>query len=424
MRLRSLLTRSLAIAFVVGLGACSWPMAGQGPDRRSWSQFDSVITPANVAGLTPGWTATGDQFAGEVVGDGGVVYQSDGSGVRALDLGTGAVLWSNGPLEGSGPIVRSDTLLNAGGGSECFVETRARADGGDLRVVRFGGIPISVPGVATCGTERPLEVGSTIVVSHGAWALDQQSTSCGGGRGYKSTREITAFDATLAVLWNYQLVLSSGCGRFDSSFPGAAFGDIASDGTRVFAIIPSLGTVQAFPLACAASCTPSWTRTLPNQIVGRPLVLTNGGVAVSDTTGVVTILDPTNGTTLWSTASGASTDGMAATATSLFVPRQNGQLTVYATGGCGQNTCGTTWAANLGHTPLGAAPSVSGDVLWVADTDKTVVALDARGCGTATCSSLDTLTTTANIGAAPVVVSGRLLVRTATGGLETFALSN
>lgn len=399
-------------------------MAGQGPDRRSWSQFDSVITPANVAGLRAGWTATGDVFADDVVGEGTVVYQSDSAGVRALDVGTGAVLWTNGPLEGSGPIIRSDTLLNAGGGSECFVETRARADGGDLRIVRFGGIPISVPGVATCGTERPLEVGSTIVVSHGAWALDQQSPSCGGGRGYKSTREITAFDATLALLWNYQLVLSSGCGMFDSSFPGPAFGDIASDGTRVFATLPSLGAVQAFPLACAASCTPSWTRTLPSQIVGRPVVLTNGSVAVSDATGVVTVLDPTNGTTRWSTPSGASTDGLAATASSLFVPRQDGQLTVYAADGCGQATCGPAWTANLGHTPLGAAPSVSGDVLWVAGTDKTVVAYDARGCGAPTCSSLKTLTTTANIGAAAVVVSGRVIVRTAAGGLETFALSS
>jgi hypothetical protein len=52
------------------------------------------------------------------------------------------------------------------------------------------------------------------------------------------------------------------------------------------------------------------------------------------------------------------------------------------------------------------------------------VAYDARGCGAPTCSSLKTLTTTANIGAAAVVVSGRVIVRTAAGGLETFALSS
>ena len=58
----------IVVALVVAAASCTWPMAGQGPDRRNWAGTERAITPAVTSRITAGWSAPA-AAAQEVVGD-------------------------------------------------------------------------------------------------------------------------------------------------------------------------------------------------------------------------------------------------------------------------------------------------------------------------------------------------------------------
>ena len=60
-------------------------------------------------------------------------------------------------------------------------------------------------------------------------------------------------------------------------------------------------------------------------------------------------------------------------------------------------------------------------MIYVPSDDGALIAFDARGCGAATCSKSATLLADHPISAPPFIVSGRIIVATASD-FETFAL--
>ena len=88
------LARLAGVALLVVVMAGCWPAVGQGPDRRSHNPFESGITAANVATLTPVWTtpATGDAARSPIVGD-TTVHVVIGGRLVTFDKATGESLW-------------------------------------------------------------------------------------------------------------------------------------------------------------------------------------------------------------------------------------------------------------------------------------------------------------------------------------------
>jgi outer membrane protein assembly factor BamB len=66
------------------------------------------------------------------------------------------------------------------------------------------------------------------------------------------------------------------------------------------------------------------------------------------------------------------------------------QVRAFPAAGCGQPTCGATWATAPTTAHQWAAPTVAGGVLYVADGSD-VEAYDAGGCGSATCQPVATV---------------------------------
>jgi hypothetical protein len=95
-------------------------------------------------------------------------------------------------------------------------------------------------------------------------------------------------------------------------------------------------------------------------------------------------------------------------------------LGVYPFAGCGQSFCGPNWSVTLSAVSS-FRPSIAGDVVLVATSDKHLVLVNRAGCGSSSCNAVRTLTLSGTPTASPSIVAGRILVPT-TAGVETFAL--
>ena len=390
------------------LAACSWPMAGQGPDRRGWSRFDTTINPANADRLGVRWSTSGLQS--EIVGDGTTLLTTDSLRLRALDQATGTERWS--VADPAQPVaIQAGEVVSAQPGTVCTVGTRLLSTGAATGSVTLGGTPELARGVSSCSTAGVMPVGGVRVLSYNSYGFGQL-TGC-DHIASKTTADVVALDANLRIRWRYEVVTSAGCGSFDPSVintPG--FVGVSSDGLHVFTT--RVGEVIALPLSCAAICVPSWTRTLAANIVEPPVILTNGDLAVRDAGGPIFVLDPSTGATKW-TAS-APWGALAANADTLFVSSNDRVVRAFRADGCGSRTCVPAWTATMTSFPSTIA--IAGDVLYTGSTDGLLQAFDARGCGRPPCTPI------ASIQAAtgPVaeidsiaVIAGRVFVAHSTG---------
>ena len=410
--------RSLRFAaLVVLLSACSWTMAGHGPDRRGWSRFDTAITPANAATLTPGWTASGLAGYTETIGNNDLVFARGPDEVRALARTSGAEKWRASYQGTSIPALTGDVLTVSTGGGHCAVTQVRAADNAPIRSVAMGGPDVTGTiggGVSSCAARSVFADEHRIIV---AWHYVGFSPAPHCPLAWEIADGITAFLPDLSAPWETQTT-QGGCGPPPVPLPLTSPYSGATRAGDVY-LFNYAGSISAMPVACGTVCTPRWQIPINGAWV---MGLSDTRAAAVDVTGHLTVFDVATGATVWTGSVGATTEvGMAATDTSIFVPTIDGTLYAFAVGGCGAPTCSPAWTASIGSVPR-SRPSIAGNVVYVSGNDTKLKMFAASGCGTATCTSVGTVTATAVIVGAPTIINGRVFVNTLDYTLETFAL--
>jgi outer membrane protein assembly factor BamB len=406
-------------AVVVALGGC-WPAPGAGPDRRSHNPFESKITVDTVATLAPLWTATvdGSRTGPPVVSTRGV-HVTDGEAVYGFDVRTGTRLWKNPPtpeaFEGTyQPVVVGDRLMVGHGDSGGrIVNTRVLdpATGlptGELsRAGQVDGVRGSTVLLRTSvyGSLTPAAV--TFIV------VDADDGTLRNFGGIEVHDDI--FDTGLPLTLGRQRLYHAGPGL---PGPGAPPPTDWTIGVRAFPLDPP-AEASCPPL----NTCPLWATALDGSPTGPPVLAADESTVYAGTTaGRVYALDAADGHVLWQAQLGSAVTAAPALADgTLFVPVADGHLVALDAAGCGAATCAPTWTATIGGA--GQQPAVAGGVVFVGTAGGTVDAVVAAGCGHPTCPPIWTHDVGAPVTGAPAVSNGRLYVGTQAGHLFAFAPS-
>ncbi|HEY8547127.1 MAG TPA: PQQ-binding-like beta-propeller repeat protein [Acidimicrobiales bacterium] len=414
--------RLAAVALLVATAAGCWLQTGFGPARRAHNDLETEVTAATVGELVPRWTATVGERPLEPIVDRGRVFVPHDGGLTALALGSGTELWS-GCCRGGPAIVDGQVRVTAPDVDGCRSwsidpATGAATDRGPL------GPPLQgFPG--GCGTEALLAVGSRVVAP---WTV-LVGPAPGGSPGpcirlqswWLVGPGLTMVDDA-APGGGWEVDRTQGVCTFgDTPPPVPTFGPISSDGTSV--LVPQGPTVEALPLDCpGGGCPVTWSVDLGAPVVGPPVVLAGGDVAVATADGHVAVVDAASHQVAWTADVGAPLDHPpAATPGTIVAAGTDGTVAAFPAAGCGAPTCAPAWTGTL-PAPAGARPSIGGDVVYVGGADGTLTALPATGCGAATCAPLWTATTPAAITGAPVVTAGLVIVGSADGTVSAFGL--
>jgi outer membrane protein assembly factor BamB len=439
----------LAAAVLAMSTSGCWFQAGVGPNRTAFNDLETTITTANVNQLVHDWSAVlVDQTPAEPLVDNGVTYVRSAGKLSAFDLATGATRWSV-PLgivdtfsqaPPAVPAMAEGSLwVPTTTGQTCTLTQINPANGATVSTQVYDGLPPgSVPPSAVvfaqCGTGDALASASRVVVPSFSLAVTDPSAvpgaNCAPGVSFeRATARVSVFDLTDA---DQGWVLSqevSGC--IDSPPPTPPRFQPASaslSGDQI--LVAQAGVVSAYPLVpCSPGqpCPPAWSVNVGGQIVGPPVALSNGDVAIGRSDGQVVVIDGASHTVEWAASVGAQLAfPLAATPTSIYAVTNDTltQTTVSAlpAGGCGTTTCTPTWIAREASN-TGSRLSIGGDVLYVTHGQQ-VSALAAAGCGVQVCHSLWTgqVGTTQLITSPAVIDNGEVLIGYKNGELAAFAL--
>lgn len=390
-----------AILLALVLAGC-WPQQGYGPGNTRFNDLESGLTRGNVASLAEQWRTPIDSFVTEpIVSDGRIYvanrsYGDDGStldvlAVQAYDRATGELLWERSLLPADGSPVGGDVATPALEDGALWVPYWHDGLGPcDGRLARLDPATGQVLSSDATGTQLSAVVvaGSTVSYMEG---------TCGTG-----SRLVVRDQATRAIQWTY-------------TFPrrGVVTPTIA-DG-RLFVL--TRGVLYGFAAdGCGATtCNPVWTEDVGASLElirltagpgGTLVTIGHSSVPVSGYT--VVVRDGATGDVRWETEPrytgslpGAIT-GVAVADGTIYVSgarntledgtccENEAILDAYPVGGCGQAVCSPTWTAGLGPTRPAREPTVAGGVVYVPlvstyEVAPALVAVDAQGCGAATC---------------------------------------
>jgi hypothetical protein len=366
--------------------------------------------------------------------------------VSSFDLATGGTRWSvaagtaNDVAGGSAavPAVADGSLwVPTTGTTSCSLLQINPADGTTIGTRIYDGVPPNVPPsavhLARCQTGDALAAGSRIVVPS-VFNASLDSSQLPGGPFCPPGVDLIIQIVGLSVIdisgagqgWALDQSASA-CGPVPAPVP---FQPASQSGDLV---LVARGTVvTAYPLAACTigqQCpTAAWSVDTGGQVVGAPVVLSSGDVAVSRADGQVAVIDGTTHAVEWTASVGPR----------LFLPPAATPTTIYAVsndsaatrtivsalpaGGCGAVTCTPTWTSTMLSNPSGRA-SIGADVVYVTH-GRLVSALPAAGCGAATCAPLweGTAATTQAVSSPPVIENGELLVGNRDGTFAAFSL--
>jgi outer membrane protein assembly factor BamB len=432
--------RRVAVALLasVALTGCWFQEGGTGGNAR-FNAAEGALTVENVASLQVGWRANVDAALSEPIIAGDRVYVtardyvvSGGSeletlSVQAFDRVTGALVWESSllphgdPVEGDVlPVGLIDGALWVpywhGGMPECT----GRVD----RLDPATGNVVSSDALSTRPTSSVVSGASIVAIS---------GYNCAG-----SSSELAVLDpATRNRRWSHTFPVGH------SATTPTIVGDmvvIKTSGPRV-----ASQTLYGFRArGCSASaCGFSWDlRDTPFQI-GRPVAGPGGIVfdVVNTSDGVhVRAVDSLTGEVRWTSGAAYSgtvpggLSGMAVADGVLYVAgadRSDGgpetaHLDAYDLEACsGSSTCDPMWTTGFpDETAASTAPAVAGGVAYVGlrpggAHEPAVVAVDAAGCGQATCPPLTRVDLTTSSGA-PLLAS--VPTQLAVGGGRVFAV--
>jgi outer membrane protein assembly factor BamB len=362
--------------------ATTWQQDGNTSQRAHVNGYDTTIARTNLAGLAPRWSASSSfPTSASIVGGRAYTGSSNGT-VRALDVATGAIVWTKrlpggtyyAPAVGYGRVfVTVDKALFALSATS-------------------GALIYRVDHASEVSYSAPLLAGNVVYVRDASGTVF----------GYDPK-------ATGAVAPLFSLAVSA------SADPSVGNGAI---------YVPSTdGCIHAFSTSgCTGTCPSLWTSApigvayLPAAVWPPRLVAT-----VFGETDVKTVaLDTTTGATLWSTTltGAAEATGPAVGYGRAFVSTQ-GPNEVWAL----SLTDGSiAWKAPLSGDPTDT-PSLANQLLYV-PSGRTSGALEvfdvSCGSGGATCSASKSFAVDA-YGYSPSIASGRVFFSGA-GGTVAFAL--
>jgi outer membrane protein assembly factor BamB len=423
-RLRALAPVVLAVLALTGC----WPVPGGNADRTAHNPFESAFTPDTVADLAPAWVADlGPGASGPVVVDRGGVFVRVGSEVSRLQLADGAKAWTwslppdvpDFSSVGEPLVVGRRVLIGYGFGNlggHWFGTAVDPASGATAAGPVATGLlqtargSIAVGMTASFGSGTPVLVGYTMADVSGA-------TEVGGGPlaieqlGSGSIGEMTI---------GTQGVFHAGNGLL----PAAGGGVTQGGGVRRFPLDPQTG---CGPPSAAVFACPTWATPL-TTVTGVVIGPGEEVLYVGRAGGAVVALDGATGAVLWETPVGANVTATPALAGGvLYVPTADGDLVAVDAAGCGAATCEPLWSAAIDGTAINEQPAVSGDgedaVVFVGTSGGTVAAVAAAGCGYDTCGApLWQASVGAAVTGAPAVSAGAVVVGTSSGEVAAFRL--
>jgi len=415
--------RALAVGIVaVALAGC-WYQPGQGPDRSAYNPFETEINTATVTDLTEQWTAPTDDggVSDPVVSNAGVHVSAGQLSYYGFDPATGARLWRHDvPSEGvvtltSQPFADAGTLLIGYGrgnlGGSYTLERLDAATGGSLGIVDGYGYLNGQRGSRM--VQHRVGFGSGGPVATSLKVSDSEDPNVGWEGLIHVTQNTSAAAVTLAPTRVYQ----AGNGIVSMTDPAS----------------PTIGNgVRAWPLSGVAHCGPGnvitcpmWARPLDGT--GSTVPVLNGDQSVLYTAtnaGTVYAVNALDGAVLWTASLGSPASRTPALAEGvLYVPTADGRLVAVDADGCGAATCAPLWSATgSAGSFISDQPAVAGGVVFTGWSDGAVRAYPAAGCGAATCSPVWSASTGSNITGAPAVSGGQLYVGTQDGRLIAYGL--
>lgn len=423
--------RAIGLVALVATQAC-WLQSGSGAQRRGFTDFETEVTSGNVGDLTVAWTAMVGGAPREALIDGHRALVRTPGGLRALDVRTGAILWTaggDGTLAGNRlPAVIGDTLYVPDVSTACWLTQVDTGTGAviDRQQLSSGSAVPTPPALSACPAGDALAVGSTAIM-HWSYISAYPEPMC-SGTGVLSigTFGVTAVDVDGGPNgWNVE----TSDGEVTCGFaPDHIDGNQASSGEPGSILITEGNSVRQ--VSCTGEgCPGEWTTPKPPVANGgwadeAPVVLVNGDVAAATYWGAVVVFDGTTHAVDWTGVVGSSIGHgrpVAADRDTIFVTTADSRLLAFPVEGCGAATCPPSWTATL-PGPAGSRPAIGGDVVYVGGEDGTLSAFAADGCGAATCPPLWTATTPGDIVGAPSIAGGRILVGSVDGTVTAFAL--
>lgn len=418
--------RVLAAGVVAVAMAGCWYQPGQGPNRSSYNPSETEIGAGNVADLTEQWTADtdGTVVGSPVVSNVGVHVRDNAESFYGLDIATGERRWTH-HLENPGiPLQLGTTFTD---GNRVLVSSGIGNLGGHYSAywldaatgVNLGdgngfGLPDALRG--TRSAWRHVGFGSGTPVATSLRVADSADPGAGWAAPIFVNSGIggpAAPPVTLGTNGVYQ----AGLGFNDQGGPSPTTGN----GIRSWPLDdPTMCPPPANVLAC-----PTWNTPIAGTGATVPVLGDDENVlyTVNDQ-GTVFAVGTSTGSIQWTATLGSASTGVPALAEGvLYVPTAAGLFALDADG-CGGASCGPLWRGTDAGATGGAdeQPAVANGVVYAAWGDGSVRAFDTGGCGAATCGSLWSSLIGSPVTGAPAVTGGQLYVGTQDGRVVAYGL--
>jgi hypothetical protein len=375
--------------------------------------WETTITAANVAGLTARWSVLFPARAEpQPLISGGRVFvqRQDGAtvGVLAIDAGSGAIAW--------------DRTVSPAGATNVFTNYQATIIDGELwqewhgtpagsTTCSFGTVRLGQDDGSVHGEDRSAYPVTTPVQS-GRHLVRVTTPSCDQGTPSPPPLTLEVSDSvTHQVLWTANPI---------------GYGQPSVSGGQVITPVGGWDLAGCGAATCPRRWSPAITPFGDQPVVGGPgntfFVLKAG---FGGPNGEVRALSRADGTAVWGLAFNAVEAEIAVDGERLYVATSNGSsagyLLVYDVDGCGANNCWPLWSAKV--APGAWAPTVAGDVVYVAGSDGKVHAFRAAGCGFVLCGELGSFAVTGGGISSLAVADGRLVVSSIVTPYERYRLT-
>jgi len=424
--LRALAAGGLAVALTTASAGC-WYQPGQGPNRAAHNAFETEIGVGNVDDLVVAWTADtdGSNVGDPVVSNAGVHVGDSAESWYGFAVGTGARLWTHhvenpgiplalGPAISDGNrVLVSSGIGNLGGHySSSWLQA---GTGVNLGAGGASGLVDSIRG--TRSAWRHVGFGSGTPVATSLSIVDSADPSFGWSRPIYVNSGIGG-PAAPPVTLGTAAVYQAGVGFNSVGTPNP----VAGNGGGAWALTDPAGCEPAAPsLAC-----PTWTFPISGTSATVPVLNDDETLLFTvNNAGTVFAVSTNGGFLQWSATLGSASTGTPALADGvLYVPTAAGVFALDAEG-CGGASCGPLWRATDGAAGGGATrqPAVANGVLYAAWGDGSVRAFDTADCGADTCGSLWASSPIGSpITGAPAVTGGQLYVGTQDGRVVAYGL--
>ena len=389
MRIRRGLAAAAALLTLTATGC--WPQLGSGSGNTHFNDHESSLTADNVTGLHQRWMLGSryDTYSPPVVWGNRMfstrtTYFDPGPvTVDALSVSTGNGLWSH------------QLLTGANGTTDAYATPVVYVDGALWVSYRDADTPSCTSHLVRLDPGTGDVLSSELTPEVTSHVVNESNVVVHLGRdGCSSTPALVVRDATTRqVQWTFTFPAGD-----SPTVPTIAGGRIfVSAGAHLYSFLAG-GCGQA-------TCQPDWaTSAEAGQFRGRTVAASAGTLLVRYATSATAANAPhvrsvaaANGTVLWSTQSSDpahdNVQGVSVGYDKIYVNEGGAttdRLALYPIGGCGAATCAPSWTVPFGTVGLREMdPAVGGNVVYVVDgPSAALVAVDARGCGAATCGEL------------------------------------